>query len=575
MKLAEALRAIRKPVEDAQSSFDVFLACGINPLHLETFLHAHLLEVLGGRGVSIRQGMFGDLPGNLVLAKKARPSVVVAVVELCDLDPRLGIRQAGNWRRDAVEEIVGGLARRVTLIAGRLEQLAGIVPVALSLPTLPLPPVGHAPSWSESPLELAVESAYRDLRARAASIAGCRTLSVQALDLVSPPGNRFDPASELATGFPYVLQHADALAALLARLVTSPAPKKGIITDLDDTLWRGSVGEVGPEHLRWDLDGGARIHGLYQVVLSALADAGTLLAVASRNDPAAVDAALGRRDLLVEREKLFPVEVHWGAKSASVRAILETWNIAAQDVVFVDDSPSELAEVQAAHPGLECLQFPVGDVTAAYKLLKGLRDRCGKTVLFEEDMLRQVSIRARHTRREEHMEVATPEEFLRESRGVVHMRRLQSPDEQRPLELVNKTNQFNLNGRRLSEADWHRQLAMPDGLVLVAAYEDRFGPLGQIAVLAGSLEDDVLRIGTWVMSCRAFARRIEHHMVREAFRRYRVEALRLDYRETPRNGPFRDFLGGLGVMPEPDAVIARKAFEDACPPLYHAIEFRE
>ena len=47
-----------------------------------------------------------------------------------------------------------------------------------------------------------------------------------------------------------------------------------------------------------------------------------------------------------------------------MKRILEIWNIAADSVIFVDDSPMELAEVAAAHPGIECVLFPKEDSVA-------------------------------------------------------------------------------------------------------------------------------------------------------------------------------------------------------------------
>ena len=61
----------------------------------------------------------------------------------------------------------------------------------------------------------------------------------------SPAETRFDLKSDLYTGLPYTMQHADRLAAQLAQALLPPPPKKGIISDLDDTLWNGIVGEVG------------------------------------------------------------------------------------------------------------------------------------------------------------------------------------------------------------------------------------------------------------------------------------------------------------------------------------------
>ena len=53
----------------------------------------------------------------------------------------------------------------------------------------------------------------------------------------------------------------------------------------------------------------------------------------------------------------------------------------------------------------------------------------------------------------------------------------------RALELLNKTNQFNLNGRRYSEPALLRALRDRGQELVVVAYEDRFGPLGTIAAL--------------------------------------------------------------------------------------------
>jgi len=96
-------------------------------------------------------------------------------------------------------------------------------------------------------------------------------------------------------------------------------------------------------------------------LLRALAATGVLVGVASKNDSAVVERAFGRRDLLLPKESVFPIEAHWDAKSTSAGRILKAWNIAADSVVFVDDSPMELAEVKAAWPQMECLQFPGKD----------------------------------------------------------------------------------------------------------------------------------------------------------------------------------------------------------------------
>jgi FkbH-like protein len=140
------------------------------------------------------------------------------------------------------------------------------------------------------------------------------------------------------------------------------------------------------------------------------------------------------------------------------------------------------------------------------------------------------------------------------------------------VELVNKTNQFNLNGIRYTEAEWQEALRDSDSFALAVGYQDKFGPLGKIAILRGRKEDRVLRIGTWVMSCRAFSRRIEHQCLTQLFRRYRADEMIFEFKPTPKNGPIQDFLAGMLDAPATaEARLGRAAFEAKCPALYHEI----
>jgi FkbH-like protein len=256
------------------------------------------------------------------------------------------------------------------------------------------------------------------------------------------------------------LTHASALAEVFARLVLNPRPKKGLITDLDDTLWRGILGEVGSQGISWDLDNHSQIHALYQQLLHSLAASGTLVAVASRNDPLLVQEAFATRDLILNATDVFPFEVHWGAKSESVARTLSAWNISADDVVCVDDSPMDLAEIKAAHPSIECLVFPRENPQAAYELLERLRDLFGKDKISEEDGLRAASLRA-NADLQERIEQTSQEalgDFFRQIAGTITISSQKQPLDSRALELVNKTNQFNLNGRRFQEVDWRTEV---------------------------------------------------------------------------------------------------------------------
>ena len=236
----------------------------------------------------------------------------------------------------------------------------------------------------------------------------------------------------------------------------------------------------------------------------------------------------------------------------------------------------ELAEVEKAHPGITCLRFPPKDAAGVWKLLGELRDLFGKPLLTEEDKLRQASIRAsemiREMAQEPTEEGATPD-FLSSLQGTVTFDWSADSSDRRAFELINKTNQFNLNGHRIEESEWHRRLERDDAVLAVASYQDKFGPLGKIAVLLGSQQGSVVQVSHWVMSCRAFSRRLEHHALDSVFQHCNAEKIEFAFEATQKNQPLQQFLDALGVSANGDGgrSISRSRFEERCGILPHQV----
>lgn len=580
MKLAEALKIVQSAPTHAPR-LSVALLCGFLPLHLETFFRARLCQLFPGRFPEVQVGVYGDLVGSLQTCAASRGdlSAAAVVIEWPDLDPRLGLRRLGGWAPSQLSDILSEVKRSGDRLQSAITAVAQNVPVVVSFPTLPLVPVSHTALAEASEFALELRSYIASLSASLGRMPGIRIVDSQRLDAVSS-SRRMDVNSDLTAGFPYTLTHASALAGLLAALVLHPQPKKGLITDLDDTVWRGILGEVGVQGISWDLENRSQIHGLYQQLLHSLAASGTLIAVASKNDASLVQEAFSARETILRESDIFPFEVHWGPKSESVTRILKQWNIAADDVVCVDDSAMDLAEIQAAHPAAECLLFPRDNPQAAYELLERLRDLFGKERISEEDALRSASLRANIGLQQARQQAspAAVDDFVRQIEGRLTLTSDKQPLDARALELVNKTNQFNLNGRRFQEAEWRSWLNAPNAIVVTASYRDKYGPLGKIAVIAGDLFNGdsgkrKLCVRTWVMSCRAFSRLIEYECLRWLFSRLEIEELEFDFVPTPRNTPMRNFLQHLRSAPaEPHCCLSRAQFLQNCPASTHAIE---
>jgi len=116
-------------------------------------------------------------------------------------------------------------------------------------------------------------------------------------------------------------------------------------------------------------------------------------------------------------------------------------------------------------------------------------------------------------------------------------------------------------------------LEQPGAFVMTVAYRDKYGLLGKIAVLQGRAACGRIEVRTWVMSCRAFARRIEHRCLELLWERFEAEEILFSFRPTPKNAPLQEFFAGfLGDAPAGDFHLTRAAFRQKCPALFHLVE---
>jgi FkbH-like protein len=96
---------------------------------------------------------------------------------------------------------------------------------------------------------------------------------------------------------------------------------------------------------------------------------------------------------------------------------------------------------------------------------------------------------------------------------------------ERIAQLTNKTNQFNLTTRRYTLAEI--ETAAHDGrhIGLYCRLMDRFGDNGLVSVVLGRIEDTLLHLDVWLMSCRVLKRELEEAMLDVVVERAKAEGL--------------------------------------------------
>jgi FkbH-like protein len=452
---------------------------------------------------------------------------------LPELDWRSGVPTEGEaWAT------LGDRAREVaTAIAARPQATT----VYLSAP---VPPLGPNADRSES---------LHHTLAGVAAEAGARVL----------PERFFSLEGFFRSGSPFATDYLWDLANIIVDAVAPaevPAAKL-LVTDFDNTLWHGVVGEDGPDGVKQEPDGSGFPHFVYQTYLRSLARTGVLLAGVTRNDRDLAVAPLGLGSSVLRADDFVSIIASYHAKSAQIRELAQGLNLGLEAIVFVDDNPVELAEVEAAIPEVTALRFPEA-AEGLPGLLGDLARAFHRTEITQEDRKRTELYRARQAAIiPVESEGADIQDFLRslEMRLSIHDR--SAGDRTRAVQLINKTNQFNLNGVRRSDEEVEEILA-GGGRLLTASLSDRHGEHGEIL---SYLMDSEGVVRSFVLSCRVFRRRVEHAFLAWVAD-HRGWPQRFEYAPTPRNEPFQRFLDVPGVTVGPEdsgAVFDRSAFEKA------------
>ena len=287
-------------------------------------------------------------------------------------------------------------------------------------------------------------------------------------------------------------------------------PAKVLVLDCDNTLWGGVVGEKGPLGVELGESADGEAFRAFQRWCKGLSQRGVLLCLATKNEPDDARAPFEQNPNMVLRlSDIVAVEANWGPKSSSIQRLAELLNLGLDAFVFADDNLAEREQVRQALPEVRVVELPTDPSGYIPAIEAGLFFEA--TNLTAEDAERGAQYRADSMRRELQSQMGSLEDYLRSLEMIGDIRSVDEGDLGRVLQLLAKTNQWNLTSRRHGEAVVRDFLARPGTFARTLRLRDRFGDHGLVAVLLAVREGPALRIDTWLMSCRVIARGAEQY----------------------------------------------------------------
>ena len=340
---------------------------------------------------------------------------------------------------------------------------------------------------------------------------------------------------------------------LVARLLAARQGRssKCLVLDLDNTLWGGVIGDDGLDGIVLG-QGSALGEGFTAVQEYArdLSRRGVILAVSSKNDEAnAVEAFDKHPEMVLRRSDIASFQANWTDKASNIRAIAQELNIGLDALVFLDDNPFERTLVREELPMVAVPEVPDDPALVPHVLAAaGYFEAVALTAEDRERTAQYQDNRARETLRSS---VTDLDGYLRSLEMRLLWRRFDSVGLQRTVQLINKTNQFNLTTRRVTEEQVLAVMGGEHAFGLQLRLLDRFGDNGVIAIVVGRRRADDLVIDTWLMSCRVLGRKVEQatlDLVASEARRLGCGRLIGEYIPTAKNGMVRDHYAKLGFV---------------------------
>lgn len=288
--------------------------------------------------------------------------------------------------------------------------------------------------------------------------------------------------------------------------------RKCLVLDLDNTLWGGVIGEDGMEGIDLGEDYPGNVYKDFQRYILALRDRGVILAIASKNNIAEVDDVfLNHPDCLLKKSDFASVQVGWQDKASSLNAIAEELNISIDSLVFFDDNPAEREWVSARIPKVAVIDVP--EHPLAY--IQAIEDSgvFDYLIVSDEDRVRTQLYQKERERDVLRDNLNSLDDFLCELDMKATCGIVSEKEKNRVVQLIAKTNQFNVTTRRYSEAQI--DTFVRDGALLIwLRLEDRFGSNGLVGTCLCLPEtQEKWRIDVLLLSCRVIGRNVELAMI--------------------------------------------------------------
>jgi FkbH-like protein len=338
----------------------------------------------------------------------------------------------------------------------------------------------------------------------------------------------------------------------VARVVAALRGKSGkvLVLDLDNTVWGGIIGDDGLDGIKIAQgDATGEAHLAVQRMALDLRRRGIVLAVSSKNTDEIARAPFEQHpEMLLKLDHIAVFQANWNDKATNIQAIAEELSLGLDSIVFLDDNPAERGLMRKLLPQVAVPELPEDPSGYARTLAAG--GYFEAVAMAAEDLKRASFYQDNARRASLQRQAGGVDAYLASLDMTITFQPFDGKGRARIVQLINKSNQYNLTTHRYTEPEILEVERDPKIFTLQVRLADIFGDNGMISVvICRPAGNETWEIDTWLMSCRVLGRKVEHMVLRKIVEHARaagVYKLIGTYRPTERNKLVLDHYAKLG-----------------------------
>lgn len=351
------------------------------------------------------------------------------------------------------------------------------------------------------------------------------------------------------SSMPYSRDGLNAVSLEIDRVLKSAfyARKKIIALDLDNTLWGGIIGEDGVEGIELsDHKEGQRYYD-FQRQLLEMKNRGIVLAVNSKNNMEDAEAAIQEHPaMLLHDQDFVSRKINWNNKADNLKAMESELNISEGGFIFIDDNPVERETVKGECPEILVPDFPE-DTSELLRFAEEIWfDYCRPLRVLGEDQKKTQMYQNEIKRKKELNNSLNLDDYIAKLGIIVDIHRMRVNELERVVQLINKTNQFNVTTRRYTQVEVEEIAANPNNMIYVVYSSDKYGENGLISVIILRGYETEVIIDTFLMSCRVMGRKLEDVIINELASMCVGKKMVGEFIPTAKNEPVKELFERLG-----------------------------